>query len=227
MNQIFSFSGSTALALSLQLALLTSMLLLIITSPIAWWLSRTESRAKPVIEAIFALPIVLPPTVLGFYLLILFSPEGLIGKAWLFTFNQSLSFSFEGLVVASIIYSFPFVLQPLQVSFESLGKWPVETASVLGLNKWQQMRKIVFPMTLKGWITGGSLGFAHTLGEFGVVLMVGGNIPGETRVVSIAIYDHVETLDFSAVHHLSIILLIISFSILLLVYGFNRKRVLF
>lgn len=222
--EIFSFAGAGPLWLSLRLAFYTACILLVVAAPVAWWLSQTRSRFKPVFEAVMALPIVLPPTVLGFYLLVAFSADGVIGSWWEYIFGVPLSFSFTALVIASVVYSFPFVLQPLQVAFEGLGRWPLETASVLGLNRWHKFTKIVLPMTKRGWVTGGTLGFAHTLGEFGVVLMVGGNIPGETRVVSIAIYDHVETLDFAAVHDLSLILLGLSFCSLLLVYGFNHTK---
>lgn len=225
-GEFLNFAGSGPLWLSLNLALYTAIILMVLVAPFAWWLSRTRSRIKPVLEAIFAMPIVLPPTVLGFYLLIAFSPNSFIGQWWTQLFGSSLSFSFEGLVIASVISSFPFALQPLQVAFEGLGRWPLETASVLGLSRWRQFTRVILPMSMKGWVTGASLSFAHTLGEFGVVLMVGGNIPGETRVVSIAIYDHVETLDFAMVHKLSLILLVLSFGALFLVYGFNRKRVI-
>ncbi len=222
---ILSPENFAPLLLSLKLALYTVVILLIIASPVAWWLSQTESRIKPVIEAILALPIVLPPTVLGFYLLIAFSPDSTLGQWWQQLFGSSLSFSFESLIIASVLYSFPFVLQPIQVAFESLGRWPMETAAVLGLGRYESFRSIIIPLSRKGWVTGACLGFAHTIGEFGVVLMVGGNISGETRVVSIAIYDHVETLNFTAVHELSLVLLFISLVILIFVYAVNRNKI--
>jgi molybdate transport system permease protein len=209
--------------LSLQLATVTVIVLLVVGTPLAWWLAYTRSRIKPVIEALIALPLVLPPTVLGFYLLILLGPAGSIGRFWLQLTDSALTFSFSGLVIASVIYSFPFVVQPLQNSFQGVGQAPLEAAATLGAKPLDAFFSIASPMALRGYITATILGFTHTLGEFGVVLMVGGNIPGSTRVISIAIYEHVETLSYEQAHILSLGLLIFSFSVLLGVYIFNRR----
>jgi|TARA_B110000116_G_scaffold181854_1_gene157597 molybdate transport system permease protein len=209
--------------LSLQLATVTVVVLLIVGTPLAWWLAYTRSRMKPGIEALIALPLVLPPTVLGFYLLILLGPAGPIGQFWVQLTDSALTFSFSGLVIASVIYSFPFVVQPLQNSFEGVGLAPLEAAATLGAKPLDAFFSIASPMAIRGYITAIILGFTHTLGEFGVVLMVGGNIPGSTRVVSIAIYEHVETLSYEQAHILSAGLLIFSFTVLLGVYIFNRR----
>jgi len=211
------------LILTAKLAGLTTVILLIIGTPVAWWLATTKIKAKPFIEALVALPIVLPPTVLGFYLLVLFSPESFIGGWWFQLTGQSLTFSFSGLVVASVIYSFPFVVQPLQSAFETVGDDLMETAYTLGAKRIDAFITVAMPLAKRGFLTGGILGFAHTLGEFGVVLMIGGNIPGQTRVISIAIYDHVETLEYSQAHALSAILLIFAFSAMLLMYVINHR----
>ncbi len=216
------FQGMGPLWLTLKLAATTVFILLIIGTPLAWWLARSHARFRVFIEAIVALPLVLPPTVLGFYLLVAFSPQGFFGSAWLTVTGDTLAFSFTGLVIASVIYSMPFVVQPLQASFEAVGESLLEAAASLGANPLDAFRSIVVPLATRGFITASVLGFAHTLGEFGVVLMVGGNIPGETRVVSIAIYDHVETLEYTQAHTLSAILLSISFLVLLVVYSMNR-----
>jgi molybdate transport system permease protein len=209
--------------LSLQLATVTVVVLLIVGTPLAWWLAYTRSRIKPGIEALIALPLVLPPTVLGFYLLILLGPAGPIGRFWVQLTDSTLTFSFSGLVIASVIYSFPFVVQPLQNSFEGVGLAPLEAAATLGAKPLDAFFSIASPMAIRGYITAIILGFTHTLGEFGVVLMVGGNIPGSTRVISIAIYEHVETLSYEQAHILSAGLLIFSFIVLLGVYLFNRR----
>ncbi len=211
--------------LSLRLAAVTVALLLLIGTPLAWWLAHTRSRVKPLIEAVTALPLVLPPTVLGFYLLVLFAPGAPLGAAWLGLTGQTLTFSFSGLVLASMLYSLPFVVQPLQGAFEAVGRAPLETAAVLGAQPLDAFFTVASPLAARGYLTAAVLGFAHTLGEFGVVLMVGGNIPGRTRVVSIAIYEHVETLNFAAAHWLSAGLLAFSFIVLALVYALNRHRV--
>jgi molybdate transport system permease protein len=211
--------------LSLRLAAVTVALLLLIGTPLAWWLAHTRSRVKPLIEAVTALPLVLPPTVLGFYLLVLFAPGAPLGAAWLGLTGQTLTFSFSGLVLASMLYSLPFVVQPLQGAFEAVGRAPLETAAVLGAQPLDAFFTVASPLAARGYLIAAVLGFAHTLGEFGVVLMVGGNIPGRTRVVSIAIYEHVETLDFAAAHWLSAGLLAFSFIVLALVYALNRHRV--
>lgn len=209
--------------LSLRLAFVTTLVLLLLGTPLAWWLAMTRLRLKPVVEAITALPLVLPPTVLGFYLLILFSPSGGFGGFFLKLTGTSLTFSFTGLVVASVLYSLPFMVQPLQSSFEALGRGPLEAAASLGAAPLDRFFTVVTPLALRGYITGLVLSFAHTLGEFGVVLMVGGNIPGQTRVISIAIYEHVETLDYAQAHWLSAVLLGFSFAVLLLVFTVNRR----
>jgi len=215
--------GFGPLWLTLELAAITTIILLLLCTPLAWWLSRTHFRGKPVIEAVVSLPLVLPPTVLGFYLLIAMSPNGVLGGPWMSLTGNTLSFSFIGLVVASCLYSLPFVMQPLQNAFESIGHHPLEAAWSLGAKPVDAFFSVIFPLAMKGYITAAVLGFAHTLGEFGVVLMVGGNIPGETRVVSIAIYDHVESMDYDKAHAISLVLLGFSFVILLMVYTINGK----
>ncbi|NOQ88941.1 MAG: molybdate ABC transporter permease subunit [Gammaproteobacteria bacterium] len=217
------FPGFDALLLTAKLAGLTTLILLVVGTPVAWWLANTKFRLKPVIEAIVALPIVLPPTVLGFYLLIFLSPQSGFGGWWFEFTGQTLTFSFSGLVIASVIYSFPFVVQPIHNAFESVGKDMMEAAYTLGAKPADAFFTVAVPLAKRGFITGGVLGFAHTLGEFGVVLMVGGNIPGETRVVSIAIYDHVESLEYAQAHVLSGILLAFAFSAMLLMYVLNHR----
>ncbi|MEM9878811.1 MAG: molybdate ABC transporter permease subunit, partial [Pseudomonadota bacterium] len=179
--------------------------------PFAWWLARTHSVFKPILEAITAMPLVLPPTVLGFYLLLLFSPANPLGSAWLTLTGETLSFSFTGLVIASMLYSLPFAVQPLQSAFEQLDEAALEAASSLGAGPIDRLFSLALPMARRGVITAAILTFAHTVGEFGVVLMVGGNIPGETRVISIAIYEHVETLRYAEAHQLSALMLVFSF----------------
>ncbi len=207
-----------ALWLSLQLAGLTTAILLVLGTPLAWWLAHSRWRGRAWLEALIALPLVLPPTVLGFYLLVLLAPDGLLGR-WLG--GVQLVFSFPGLVLASVLYSLPFVVQPLQNRFHSLGTAPLETAATLGAGPWQRFRHAVLPLSRDAYLTAAVLGFAHTLGEFGVVLMIGGNIPGVTQVASIAIYEHVEAMDYASAHALSAVLLGLSFAMLLLVY---RRR---
>lgn len=209
--------------LSIQLAAVTVIILLLTATPLAWWLAFTRSRARAVIEAVVALPLILPPTVLGFYLLILLGPASAIGGLWVRLTDTTLTFSFSGLVVASAIYSFPFAVQPLQGAFESVGRSPLEAAATLGATPWQSFVRVASPLALRGYVSATVLGFAHTIGEFGVVLMVGGNIPGSTKVVSIAVFEHVETLDYAQAHVLSAGLLVFSFAILLGVYGLNRR----
>lgn len=209
--------------LSLRLAFFTTLVLLILATPLAWWLAMTRSRVKPVIEAVTALPLVLPPTVLGFYLLILFSPNSVLGGFFVSLTGQSLTFSFTGLVVASVIYSLPFMVQPLQSAFEGVGRGPLEVAASLGASPIDRFFSVASPLALRGYITGLVLSFAHTLGEFGVVLMVGGNIPGRTKVISIAIYENVETLEYAQAHWLSATLMGFSFAVLLLVFTVNRR----
>jgi molybdate transport system permease protein len=208
---------------TLRLAGVTVALLLLIGTPLAWWLAHTRTRVKPLIEALTALPLVLPPTVIGFYLLVLFAPAGVLGGPWLRLTGQTLTFSFSGLVLASMVYSLPFVVQPLQGAFEAVGRGPLEAAATLGAGRLDAFFTVASPLALRGYVTAGVLGFAHTLGEFGVVLMVGGNIPGRTRVISIAIYEQVETLNFAQAHLLSAGLLLFSFAVLVLVYALNRR----
>jgi molybdate transport system permease protein len=209
--------------LSLQLATVTVLVLLVIATPLAWWLAFTRSKLRTPIEAIVAMPLVLPPTVLGFYLLILLGPAGLVGAPWLTLTDTTLTFSFTGLVIASVIYSFPFAVQPLQGAFETVGRMPLEAAATLGAGPFDAFLNVASPLALRGYVTAAVLTFAHTLGEFGVVLMVGGNIPGSTKVISIAIYEHVETIDYPQAHILSASLLAFSFVVLLSVYTLNRR----
>jgi len=208
---------------SLKLGLATVVCLLLIATPLAWWLAFSRSRIRAPIEAVVALPLVLPPTVLGFYLLILLGPAGWIGRLWVELTDSTLTFSFTGLVLASIIYSLPFAVQPLQGAFESVGRAPLEAAATLGASRPRRFLAVVLPLSLRGYLSATVLVFAHTLGEFGVVLMVGGNIPGRTQVVSIAVFEHVETLDYAQAHFLSATLLLVSFALLLLIFAFNRR----
>ena len=209
--------------LTLQLAVTTVLILLTVGTPIALWLAHTRSKFRVGIEAVVALPLVLPPTVLGFYLLILLGPNGLVGSPVQALTGAPLSFSFAGLVFASTLYSLPFVVQPLQSNFESLGKAPIETAASLGASKLDAFFSVILPLSRGGYLIATVLGFAHTLGEVGVVLMVGGNIPGKTKVISIEIYDRVEVMEYSQAHILSGGLLFFSFLILLMVYSINKK----
>jgi molybdate transport system permease protein len=209
--------------LTLQLASVTVIILLAIGTPMAWWLAHTRSKMRVGIEALVALPLVLPPTVLGFYLLILLGPNGWIGGPVKALTGSPLSFTFTGLVFASTLYSLPFVVQPLQSNFESIGSTPMETAASLGASRWDAFFSVILPLSRRGYLTATVLGFAHTLGEFGVVLMVGGNIPGKTKVISIEIYDRVEILEYTQAHILSVGLLLFSFIILLTVYSINKK----
>ncbi len=209
--------------LSVQLAAITSILLLAASTPLAWWLANTGSRWKPAIQALVAMPIVLPPTVMGFYLLVVLGPYGAIGSWWVELTGSALTFSFTGLVIASCIYSLPFAVQPLQGAFESLGRQELEAARTLGAPPIDAFLSVVVPLSVPGFLTALVLSFAHTLGEFGVVLMVGGNIPGETRLISIAIYDHVESLNYAAAHSLSLTLLGFAFLILLTMFLLNRR----
>jgi len=211
------------LVLSFQLAAITTVILIVVSTPIAWWLARTSSRLKPFVQTTVALPIVLPPTVMGFYLLILLGPGGAIGSWWVEMTGSALTFSFAGLVIASCLYSLPFAVQPLVNAFESLGNRNLEAAWTLGASRLDAFFSVAVPLSLRGYLGAIVLSFAHTLGEFGVVLMVGGNIPGETRVISIAIYDQVESLNYSAAHQLSATLLVIAFVVLLAMFVANRR----
>jgi len=223
MDALAGMSSFAPLLLSAQLALVTSVVLILLGTPLAWWLSQTSSRFKPAAQAIVAMPIVLPPTVLGFYLLILLGPHGAIGAWWVELTGSALTFSFAGLVIASCVYSLPFAVQPLQSAFESMPRQTLEFAWTQGASKLDAFFAVTVPMSVRGFIGAAVLSFAHTLGEFGVVLMVGGNIPGETRVISIAIYDHVETLNYGAAHQLSLLLLGFAFLVLLGMFVINRR----
>ena len=208
---------------TLKLASITVLILLALGTPIAFWLSRTSSRFKVIIESVVALPLVLPPTVLGFYLLMALSPDGFIGGLWSYVSDSTLSFSFTGLVIGSVIYSMPFVVQPLQASFEMIGKPVQQAAYSLGANKLDTFKNIVLPLSARGFLVAITLGFAHTVGEFGVVLMIGGNIPEVTQVLSIVIYDHVEVLEYQQAHAYSAGLLMFSFVVLFITYSLNKK----
>lgn len=212
----------TAIWLTTKLATVSVVVLLILGTPLAWWLARTRSRLRAVVEALVAMPLVLPPTVLGFYLLYLLGPAGPVGGVWESLGGPRLVFSFSGLVIGSVLYSLPFVVQPLQNAFMTIGERPLEVAATLRAPAWDRFLTVVVPMARRGFLTAATLGFAHTVGEFGVVLMIGGNIPDRTRVVSIAIYDAVEALEYTQAHILSAGLLIFSFVVLLLVYVVNR-----
>jgi molybdate transport system permease protein len=209
--------------LTLELALLVTGLLLLIGTPLAWWLATSRARLVPLVEALTALPLVLPPTVLGFYLLLALNPTAPFGAFWLRLTGETLTFSFAGLVIASLLYSLPFTVQPLQAAFAALGRAPAEAAATLGARPIDAFLTVTLPLASRGYLTAAVLTFAHTLGEFGVVLMVGGNIPGQTRTVSIAIYEHVERIDYGAAHVLSGILLALSFLILLVLYSVNAR----
>ena len=213
----------SALFVTFKLASVSTIILLLIGTPIAWWLSQTRFKFKVIFEAIIALPLVLPPTVLGFYLLITLGSNGPVGKLLESLGGSSIAFTFSGLVVGSVIYSIPFVVQPLQNSFSGIGSRPLEVAATLGASPLDRFFTVAVPLARSGFVTAAVLGFAHTVGEFGVVLMIGGNIPGETGVLSIAIYDHVEAMEYGQAHWLSGGLLILSFIMLLFVYLFNRR----
>jgi molybdate transport system permease protein len=209
--------------LTVKLAVVTVALLLLVGTPLAWWLSFSRSRLRPVVEAVTALPLILPPTVMGFYLLVLLGPATPLGAFWVQVTGNTLTFSFSGLVVASILYSLPFTVQPLQTAFEAVGREPLEAAATLRASPFDAFLTVASPLAKRGFLTAAVLSFAHTVGEFGVVLMVGGNIPGKTRVISIAIYEHVETLDYAQAHILSAGLLLFSFAVLLALSLLNRR----
>ncbi|WP_142804558.1 molybdate ABC transporter permease subunit [Tepidiphilus sp. J10] len=213
-----------ALALSLRLAAVTTLVLFLIGTPLAWWLARTRSRFKEVIAAVVALPLVLPPTVIGFYLLLLMGPHGPVG--WL---TQQLGwgllpFSFSGLVVGSVIFSLPFLVQPLQNAFEALGDRPLEVAATLRAGPWDRFFTVAVPLARPGFLTAGVLSFAHTMGEFGVVLMIGGNIPGRTTVASVQLYEFVEAMEYGEAHWLAFVLVLFSFAVLLLLNFFGKRK---
>ncbi len=204
-----------AFALTLRLAAVVTAALLLLGTPLAWWLAHTPSRWRRPVAALVALPLVLPPTVLGFYLLVLMGPQGWIGKLTTMLHVASLPFSFRGLVAASMLYSLPFVVQPLHAAFEAVGKRPLEVAASLGAGPLDRFFTVALPLSLPGFASAIVLGFAHTIGEFGVALMVGGNIPGRTRVVSMSLYDHVEAGQYAQAHVLSLLLVVFSFAALL------------
>jgi len=220
---MLSESDLTALWITLKLALVTTLVLLVLGTPLAWWLSRTRWRFKFILEAIIALPLVLPPTVLGFYLLIALGPQGPLGSMMQVFGGQPLAFTFTGLVIGSVLYSMPFVVQPLQSAFNAIGDRPLEVAATLRASALDRFFTVAVPLARPGFLTAAVLGFAHTIGEFGVVLMIGGNIPGQTQVLSIAIYDHVEVMEYSQAHWLSGGLLLMSFLMLITVYALNRR----
>ena len=212
-----------AVLLTLKLAGTTTLLLLLFGTPIAWWLARTRSWLKGPVGAAVALPLVLPPTVLGFYLLVTLGPNGPIGQLTQSLGLGLLPFTFPGLVLASVLYSMPFVVQPLQQAFEALGERPLEVAATLRASPWDTFFSVVLPLARPGFVTATILGFAHTVGEFGVVLMIGGNIPDKTRVVSVQIYDHVEALEYTQAHWLAGGMLVFSFLVLLALYGSKAR----
>lgn len=213
-----------AIGLTLKLALVSSLVLLVLGVPLANWLNNSRMRGVIFIETLVSLPIVLPPTVIGFYLLVLMAPQQPIGAAWVSVFGQPLPFSFAGLVIGSVIYSLPFAVQPFQAAFRSVRREMKDTALALGLTRRQVFWSIVMPLSKHGILTGVSLSFAHTMGEFGVVLMLGGNIPGQTRVASIALYDEAQKLNYDAAHAYALILLAISFSILVGIAFLQRRQ---
>ncbi|MGY4664527.1 molybdate transport system permease protein [Pseudomonas chlororaphis] len=219
-----SSADFSAIWLTLQLASLTTLILLIVGTPIALWLSRTRSWLRGPIGAIVALPLVLPPTVIGFYLLLALGPNGSIGQLTQALGLGTLTFSFSGLVIGSVIYSMPFVVQPLQNAFTAIGTRPLEVAATLRANPWDTVFSVILPLARPGFITAAILGFAHTVGEFGVVLMIGGNIPEKTRVVSVQIYDHVEALEYAQAHWLAGAMLVFSFLVLLALYSSRKPR---
>jgi len=212
-----------ALWLSMRLAACVAAILLLLGIPLAYWLSQSKWRGKFLLESIVALPLVLPPTVLGFYLLAAMGANGPIGKLWMAWFGHTLACTFLGLVVASLFYSLPFAVQPLVGAFENVDSRLLDAAAVLGAGRWRTFREIILPLSIPGVITAAVLSFAHTLGEFGVVLMVGGNVPGVTRTVSIDIYDRVQSFDYGAANRMAIALLLISFAVLSTIYAVNRR----
>jgi len=212
-----------ALLLSIRLALCVSSILFAVGVPLAYWLAYSRWRWKFLLEAVVALPLVLPPTVLGFYMLLAMGPRGPLGKLWHAAFGHGLAFTFAGLVIASVLYSFPFAVQPLIASFETVDRKLLDASAVLGAGRMRTFRRVILPLSVPGIITALVLSFAHTLGEFGVVLMVGGNLAGVTRTVSIDIYDRVQSLDYASANRTAFVLLIISFAVLSAVYGINRR----
>ncbi|MCH8552570.1 MAG: molybdate ABC transporter permease subunit [Natronospirillum sp.] len=212
-----------AIQVTARLCFYTTVILLLLATPLAWWLSRGRSYGRVIVQAIVALPLVLPPTVLGFYLLIVLGPRGVVGSTLENLGLHHLAFTFEGILIASVIYSMPFAVQPLTEAFRNLGRRPVEVASSLGAGALDRFRTVVFPLTRGGFVVAATLTFAHTLGEFGVILMLGGSIPGETQVLSVLLYDHTEAMNYDAAHSLSLMLLIFAFFTLFVVYSITRR----
>lgn len=212
-----------AIEVTFRLCLYTTIILLVLATPLAWWLAKGRSYARIVVQAVVALPLVLPPTVLGFYLLMALGPRGVVGRTLEDLGFHHLAFSFEGILIASVIYSMPFAVQPLTEAFSNLGRRPVEVASSLGAGALDRFRTVILPLTRGGFVVAATLTFAHTLGEFGVILMLGGSIPGETKVLSVLIYDHAESMNYAAAHSLSLMLLIFAFITLFLVYSITRR----
>ena len=219
-----SHESMQAIGLTLQLASLTTALLLLLTTPLAWWLAHTESRWRAPVNALVTLPLVLPPTVLGFYLLMLMGPQGALGQLTQALGAGILSFTFTGLLIGSVFFSLPFAVQPMQHAFEAMGTRPMEVAATLGANPLDAFFSVALPLARPGLITAAILSFAHTVGEFGVVLMIGGNIPGKTRVVSTQIYGHVEAMEYAQAHWLAGAMVVFSFGVLLWLARLNRKR---
>jgi molybdate transport system permease protein len=213
-----------AIYLTIALATITTVLLLLLGTPLAWWLSRQKANWSALVEALVAMPLILPPTVLGFYLLLLFAPDTALGSAWERLTGTRLAFSFSALVIGSVVYSRPFVVQPLQAAFQRVPQNLLNVAATLGAGPFDQFRSVVLPLTRRSFVTAASLGFAHTVGEFGVVLMIGGNIPGETQVLSIALYDYVESLQFAEAHRLAGGLVVFSLVLLFLLYRRDRQE---
>lgn len=212
-----------AVAATARLAAATTVSLLLVGTPLAWWLARTRSRLQPVVDAVVALPLVLPPTVIGFYLLLALGPNGPVGQVTDRLGLGTLPFTFGGLVVGSVVYSLPFVVQPLRSAFAAIGSGPLEAAATLRAGPWDRFVHVVLPMAAPGFLSATVIGFAHTVGEFGVVLLIGGNIPGSTRVLSVAVYDHVEALEYGQAHALAGGLLVFSFAVLWSVYAIDRR----
>jgi molybdate transport system permease protein len=209
--------------LTLKLASITTLVLLLVGTPLAWWLARTRCLCRDWVGAVVALPLVLPPTVLGFYLLLMLGPNGPIGQVTQALGMGTLPFTFSGLVVGSVLYSLPFVVQPVRNAFEAMGPRPMEVAATLRASPWHAFRTVALPLARPGFLTGAVLGFAHTVGEFGVVLMIGGNIPGQTKVLSVAIYDHVESLEWTRAHWLAGGMLLFSFLVVVAMYRLERR----
>ncbi len=223
METILSAADLQAVFLTLKLASVTTLLLLFISTALAWWLAHSHKWYKGIVSALVALPLVLPPTVLGFYLLLLMGPQGIVGKITSTLHIGGLPFTFSGLVIGSVLFSMPFAVQPIQNAFEGIGKRPLEVAATLRANEWDRFVSVALPLARPGFMTAIILAFSHTVGEFGVVLMLGGNIPGETRVLSVAIYNHVEAIEFSAAHLLAGGMVLFSFSVLLALYFAGGK----